>query len=361
MNADTSILPTIIALVMAVAINGYLLLGGADFGGGVWDLLASGPRRARQRALIADSIGPVWEVNHVWLILVVVLLFSCFPSVFAIISVELHIPLTLMLIGVVLRGSAFTFRTYDAHHDDVQRRWGLVFSISSVLTPALLGICVGAIASGAVARASHLEGVSFAARFIAPWANPFVLTLGVLTLALCAFLAAVYLTYEAGEDVQLQDDFRRRAFGAAGVVFVAAFGALALSGTYAPNVRRTMGTFDVSFLLHLATGAFVVFAILALMRRSYRVARVFAAAHVSCFVWGWAFSTYPWILPPDVTFVAAAAPDAVLELILVALALGALVLAPSLVWLFRVFKRQPAAFDDLHEETTGEFHAPNPP
>jgi cytochrome d ubiquinol oxidase subunit II len=359
MNADPSVLPAIIAVVMAVALNGYLLLGGADFGGGVWDLLSSGARRERQRALIADSIGPVWEVNHVWLILVVVLLFSCFPSVFATISIELHIPLTLMIIGIVLRGSAFTFRTYDAHHDAVQRRWGLVFSISSVLTPALLGICVGAIASGAVARAARLEGASFVARFIEPWANPFALALGALALALCAFLAAVYLTFEAGDDIQLQDDFRRRAFGAAAVVFVAAFGALALSGSYAPAVRRTMGALDVSFLLHFATGAFVILALLALARRSWRVARVFAAAHVSCFVWGWAFSTYPWILPPDVTFAGAAAPDAVLQLILLALALGAVVLAPSLVWLFRVFKREPAAGAALHDEPTGE-HGANP-
>lgn len=353
MNAESSVLPLLIAVAMVVALNGYLLLGGADFGGGVWDLLASGPRRARQRALIADSIGPVWEVNHIWLILVVVLLFSCFPSVFATISVELHIPLTLMLVGIVLRGSAFTFRTYDAHRDDVQRRWGLVFSISSLLTPALLGICVGAIVSGAVSRASQLEGASFTGRFIVPWANPFGLTLGALALALCAFLAAVYLTFESGDDVQLQDDFRRRAYGAAVVVFLAAFGALALSGTYAPAVRRTMGTLDVSFLLHLATGAFVILAILALRRRAFRLARVFAAAHVSCFVWGWAFSMYPWILPPDVTFTAAAAPDSVLGLVLVALALGAVVLAPSLAWLFRVFKREPAALADLHGEESG--------
>lgn len=353
MSAESSVLPTIIAFVMAVALNAYLLLGGADFGGGVWDLFASGPRRARQRALIADSIGPVWEVNHVWLILVVVLLFSCFPSVFATISVELHIPLTLMLVGIVLRGSAFTFRTYDAQRDGVQQRWGRVFAISSLFTPALLGICVGAIASGAVAHASRLENATFAERFIAPWANPFVLTIGVLTLALCAFLAAVYLTFEAGNDTGLQDDFRRRALGAAAVVFAAGFGALALSGTYAPNVRRTMGALDVSWIPHLATGAFVGLAMIALVRRSWRIARVFAAAHVSCFVWGWAFVTYPWILPPDVTFASAAAPDEVLRLILLALALGAAALAPALVWLFRVFKREPAAASDLHEDSTG--------
>ena len=114
-------LPDVMAGIMLLALNAYVLLGGADYGGGVWDLLASGPRRARQRALIADAIGPIWEANHVWLILVVVLLFSAFPSAFSAISIALHVPLTIFLIGVVLRGSAFTFRTYDARGDRRQK------------------------------------------------------------------------------------------------------------------------------------------------------------------------------------------------------------------------------------------------
>src|SRR3954466_6248314 len=100
--------------VMVVALVIYVLMGGADFGGGVWDLLAAGPRRREQRALIEKALGPIWEANHVWLILVVVLLFAAFPPAFAAISIALHIPLTLFLVGVVFRGSAFTFRSYDA-------------------------------------------------------------------------------------------------------------------------------------------------------------------------------------------------------------------------------------------------------
>ena len=116
------------AVACLAAITAYVLFAGADFGGGVWDLFATGPRARRQRALIADTIGPIWEANHVWLILVVVILFTGFPVAYARLSVSLHIPLTLMLIGVVLRGSAFTFRSYDRRDDDVQRRWGLVFA-----------------------------------------------------------------------------------------------------------------------------------------------------------------------------------------------------------------------------------------
>src|SRR3954466_13122177 len=109
--------------VMVVALVIYVLLGGADFGGGVWDLLASGPRRDAQRALIEKAIGPIWEANHVWLILVVVVLFGSFPAAFAAISIALHVPITLFLIGVVFRGSAFTFRAYDERDDRHQKRW----------------------------------------------------------------------------------------------------------------------------------------------------------------------------------------------------------------------------------------------
>src|ERR1041385_2079967 len=128
----------------------YALLAGADYGGGVWDLFAFGPRARKQRELIAEAISPVWEANHVWLILVIVILFTAFPPAFAAIATALHIPLSLMLIGIVLRGTAFTFRTYDVQRDNVQRRWSLIFSIARMLTPILLGIILGAIASGTI-------------------------------------------------------------------------------------------------------------------------------------------------------------------------------------------------------------------
>ncbi len=266
-------LPGVLAGIMLLALNAYVLLGGADFGGGMWDLFARGPRREEQRALIAHAIGPIWEANHVWLILVVVLLFTCFPPAFAVISTELHIPLSVMLFGVVLRGSAFTFRTYDAQDDGVQRRWGLVFSLSSILTPAALGACIGAIASGAVGRASALGTVPFAARFVAPWANPFVLGVAAFSLALFSFLAAVYLTVEAGDDVGLQRDFRRRALLAGIAVFVCAFGTLAMADVHAPRVMAGVMRSPAALPLQLATGIAAILAFVALLIRRYRLAR----------------------------------------------------------------------------------------
>ncbi len=135
-------LETILASVLFVALLVYALLGGADFGGGMWDLLAFGPRARRQREAIAAAIAPVWEANHVWLILVVVLLFTAFPVAFADIMTALNIPITVILIGIVLRGSVFVFRKYDAQNDTVHRRWSTIFGIASFLTPFFQGATI---------------------------------------------------------------------------------------------------------------------------------------------------------------------------------------------------------------------------
>jgi len=334
---DLFTLPNVLAGLIVVALNAYVLLGGADFGGGVWDLLAFGPRRSSQRALIAEAIGPIWEANHVWLILVIVLLFTCFPSAFAELSTTLHIPLSLMLIGIVLRGSAFTFRTHHGKDSAIPLYWGRVFAMASAVTPVFLGICLGAVASGAVPRT---DGTDFFGGFIAPWLTPFCLAVGALTLTLFAFLAAVYLTVEA-RDIALQEDFRRRALAAAVAVFVAAGITLAVAMQSAPLVARGLTASAWALPLHVVTGLAALGAIGALWVRRYRVARLAAAAQVSLILWGWALGQYPYLVPPTVTIAEAAAPPLTLTLVLWALAGGALVLFPSLAYLFRVFKRQP--------------------
>src|SRR5260370_11628404 len=178
---------------MISAVIMYALLGGADYGGGVWDLFASGKRAPAQRALIAEAIGPVWEANHVWLVLVIVILFTAFPVAFAAISTALHIPLTLLLIGIVLRGTTFTFRAHDVKRDDVQRRWSLLFSIASIITPVLLGIVLGAIASGTI----RVENGVVVSGFLKSWLGPFPFAVWFFALSLFAFLAAVYFAVEA--------------------------------------------------------------------------------------------------------------------------------------------------------------------
>jgi len=327
-------LADLVAGVIFVALNAYAVLGGADFGGGVWDLLALGPRKARQRELIAEAIGPVWEANHVWLILAIVLLFTCFPPAFARLGTRLHIPLSLVLIGIVLRGSAFTFWRYGA--DEEQRNWGMVFAIASLMTPLLLGTTAGAIASGAVGDGGWGSG-DFYGTYVAPWLNPFALSVGMFALIAFAFLAAVYLTLEA-RDREVREDFRRRALASGVGLFLAAVVVLLLSLNRAPRVRDGLIFAPWAVPLHLLTAAAAITALVALWARRWRVARVAAAAQVSLILWGWALSQYPYILPPDLSIANAAAPAATLRLVLAALVAGAVLLLPSLYYLFRIFK-----------------------
>ncbi|PYP55351.1 MAG: cytochrome BD ubiquinol oxidase subunit II [Gemmatimonadetes bacterium] len=335
-------LADLLAGVIFVALNAYALLGGADFGGGVWDLFATGPRKQRQQQLIAEAIGPVWEANHVWLILAIVLLFTCFPPAFARLGTLLHIPLSLVLIGIVLRGSAFTFWRYGGTEDKELRHWGVLFAIASLVTPVLLGTTVGAIASGALGDGGRGTGDGFVGTYVRPWLNPFTLSVGLFALVAFAFLAAVYLTLEA-EDRELRADFRTRALGTGVALFGAAALALLLSARYAPLVRNGLIFAGWAVPLHAFTAVAAITALAALARGAWRVARIVAAIQVSLILWGWGLSQYPYILPPDLTIADAAAPAATLRLALGALALGAVVLLPSLAYLFRVFKKGPAA------------------
>jgi len=340
--------PEIIAGLLVLALNAYVLLGGADFGGGLWDLLASGPRKEEQRELIADSIAPIWEANHVWLIIVVVMLFTAFPSAFSTIGIVLHIPVSLLLIGIVLRGSAFVFRSYGSRTKQSGTTWGLVFSIASIVAPLLLGAVIGAIADGAVGDAAErMTGSSFTDTFVRPWASPFPMIVGVFALILFAFLAAVYATAAAETDA-LRADFRKRALIAAITVTVVAAPTLFAYGSVigGPADRHLKSV--IAPPLHVITGAAAIATILALWVRRYRLARITAALQVSCIIWGWALSQFPLIIPTEyagLTIRAAAAPSATLDLLLIGLIVGVIVLVPSLVYLYRTFAGRSSLTD----------------
>jgi len=322
-----------LAGVLMVSLNLYALGAGADFGGGVWDMLASGPRQRAQRDTIVHAIGPIWEANHVWLILVIVVLFVAFPVAFAAIGTALHIPLTVMLIGIVLRGSAFAFRSYGGEDDAMQRRWGRTFAMASVVTPVMLGVCAGAVASGAI----RVRDGRVLTDFVSAWRAPFPFAIGLFTLALFAFLAAVYLTLET-DDPDLRSDFRRRALLAAVAVGAMALVSFLLAGTGAPSIRRGLARQWWSLPFQMVTGLVAVGAIAALWARRFPLARGLAMTQVTLILWGWGLAQFPFLIEPDLTFESAAAPGSVLRPLLAALAAGVVVLGPALAYLFRVFK-----------------------
>ena len=332
-------LESIMAGAILVSLTFYVLLAGADFGAGAWHLLAHGRTASAQRALIDRAIGPIWEANHVWLILSVTVLFTAFPRAFAEIGTSLHIPLTLLLIGIVLRGSAFAFRTHDvegaAQRDDrSQAFWQKMFAVSSMLTPIVLGIVIGAIASGTIDGSRG----DFYDRFIAPWFAPFPLAIGILTLVLFAFLAAVYLVVETRSE-ELREDFRRRAIITSMIGAGWGLIALGLSNRGAPMIWHALTGTAWGWLVVLSSAVLAAATLFALWTRQYRMGRVMAAGQAILMLWGWGLAQFPYLLPPAVTVHNAAASAMTLRWMLVALVLGALLLFPSLYYLMRVFRR----------------------
>src|SRR5262245_18056170 len=314
-------------LVAAAGLAGVILygvLGGADFGGGIWDLFAGGPRRDVQRAAIARAMGPVWEANHVWLIFVIVLLFTAFPPAFAALSVGLFGLFHFVLLGITLRGAAFVFRGPEVA-DRRAGHWGTVFGVASVITPVLLGMAVGAVSAGSLRVRDgqvEVEGTT-------PWLAPVSLVIGALALALCAYLAAVYLTVETQGG--LQEDFRRRALLAGTVVVGLAALALPLLRLQTPHLWR--GLLGPRAAPVVGTG--VAAALLSgwsLLRRRFRLARAAAVAQVALLLLGWGLAQYPYLIYPDVTLQDVAAPPPTLRFLLYALPAGMALLVPSL-WL----------------------------
>jgi cytochrome d ubiquinol oxidase subunit II len=323
----------ILILILMISLTFYALFGGADYGGGVWDLLARGPRQREQRELIANAITPVWEANHVWLILVIVLLFSGFPPAFADITTALHIPLTALIVGIVMRGSCFIFRAYHTVDYRAQKRWGLIFAVASTITPICLGIVAGAISSGNIVVKNGISEKGF----LEPWLGWFPLMVGLFALSLFVFLAAVYLTLEA-RDHLLQEDFRRRALLSGIGVAVMAFATFLAAKHGAPDIYRGLLRPSLVWVVQGATAICACTAFISLLVRKYKAARIAAMLQITCILWGWGASQAPYLLQGNMTIEQAAAAPSVLWALIGATAAGMLLLFPSLWYLLSLFK-----------------------
>jgi cytochrome bd ubiquinol oxidase subunit II len=327
-------LATVVAAAMFVGVIAYGLFGGADFGSGFYDLTAGSGRRAAEIRLLVDhSIGPVWEANHVWLIYIVVIWWTGFPIAFAAATTTLFIPLWLALAGIVLRGASFAFRKYAATFAEA-RLFGAVFAASSLITPFFLGTVAGAIASGRVPAGGYGDRIS-------SWLNPTSLVGGCLAVSTCAFLAGVFLTADAArvEIPGLAERLRRRVL-AVGIVI----GLIVFAGLYpvlhdAPTLSQgLLGA--ASPLLGLAALAGGI-TLLLLYRRSYPMARVFAAAAAGAVITGWGVAQYPWMLVDQLTINGAAGAHTTLTALLVVIALAVVIVLPPfgyLLWLTQTEK-----------------------
>jgi cytochrome d ubiquinol oxidase subunit II len=317
-------------VLILVGLAAYTVLGGADFGAGLWELTARGERGAALRDHTHRSMAPVWEANHVWLIFVLVMAWTCYPEAFGSIVSTLTIPLFVAGVGIILRGAAYALRAGSTTPRE-EGAISLLFAFSSILTPFALGLVVGGIASGRV-PVGNAQGDE-----ITSWWNGTSLLIGVLAVATAAYIAAVYLAADARrtESHEIAEAFRTRAL-VAGVLA----GALAVAGPFvlssdAPDIYD--GLTSGAGLVALVASALAGVAALALVAtRRYGLARVAAATAVAAIIAGWGLAQEPYILLPDLTIDEAAANDATITAVLIGFGVGALILIPSLAYLFRL-------------------------
>jgi cytochrome bd ubiquinol oxidase subunit II len=319
--------------ILWVGVTLYAIFGGADFGAGVWDFLAgSGDRAKRIRAQIDRSIGPVWEANHVWLIFVLVILWTAFSPAFSAIFSTAYIPLALAALGIVLRGSGFAFR--HALPGPVERPASRVFGLASVLTPFFMGTVVGAIAAGEVPAEGDGDPT-------ASWTGFLPLTTGVLFVLVAAYTAAVFLVRDSGAagDRELRDYFERRALVAAvaaGIAAVVGVIALRADGRYVYDGLTSwpgVGLVAVSGVCGLiALGLLVT-------GRSYGL-RVAAVGAGTAVIWGYFAAAFPYVLPTSLSIARAAGPSDTLTAVIVVFTVAAITVVPSLILLYTLSQRQ---------------------
>jgi cytochrome bd ubiquinol oxidase subunit II len=325
----------LIILFLGVSLLLYVLMGGADFGAGIIETFS--PKQYRSH--ISRTIGPIWEANHIWIILVVVILFMGFPKVYAQVSLYLHIPLLLMLVGIILRGSSYVFRHYDAVKDGSQAYYGALFRLSSFMTPFFLGTVLGAVMLGHM----DTEAVGFVQKFISPWANVFAFSMGLFVTILCGYLAAVYLVGDFS-DAAMQQHFAKRARQFM-VVLVFAGGLVFLTSEMA----------GLKMMRHFIWGPMTLAALILatatvpLMWRWLALAkvwpvRILAGIQVLLIMGAWAWHQYPTLVRYSnldaLTFYNAAAPEATLRMLTLALGVGIVLIVPSLVFLYRTFGKR---------------------
>lgn len=319
-------------LVLVVGLIMYALFGGADFGGGIWTALAFGPRAGRQRDALFKAIGPVWETNHVWLIFVVVVLFTAFPQGFSALFISLMTPLVLALVGINFRGAAFAFRHFGQEEGREVPLSAMVFEIASVLTPFTLGMAVSATAAGRIAL------VGEPTTQLTGWVNPFTLMGGLVGLAICAYLAPVYMTVRVTGG--LQDDFRKESIIAGLALGIITTLAIPVAIYHAPLFAHRLLASGPIIFVSLAVLCGIVTQFL-LWRRIFLPAQITAGATVVFTLAGFAAALRPDLLIGELTFAAAAAPRPTLVAFLTVLPIGAIILVPSLFYLYWTFRGEP--------------------
>jgi len=326
----------LVVIILGVSFILYTLLGGADFGAGIVETFAG----KREEITISRAMAPVWEANHVWLILAVVILFTGFPLVYASLSWVLHIPLMMVLLGIIMRGTAFTFRHYDVHQGRSHKYYSFLFRVSSFITPVFLGMILGAMILGQI---SLDRSGGFYNLFIAPWLNWFCFTMGLFTACLFAYLASVFLV---GETKIERERIKYAKFSKYSMIATMILGLLVfiIAETEGHSLTRTFlhsAPSIIMLVIAVLLGP-VVWHFLNKEKNKTVYLRVGTGIQVTAILVGWFYIQFPVLIEVknagELTFYNTQAPPATLEQLLIALIVGLLLVIPGFIFLFRVFK-----------------------
>ncbi|RZL50869.1 MAG: cytochrome d ubiquinol oxidase subunit II [Pedobacter sp.] len=329
----------VIIAFLCLAILLYFLLGGADFGAGIIELFTSQKNRSRTRKTMSQAIGPVWEANHMWLIITIVILFVAFPKIYTTMSVYLHIPLAIMLIGIIARGTAFVFRHYDAVKDQMQEVYNKIFIYSSFITPLFLGIIAGSVLSGQI----DTQANDFASAYVFSWLNWFSIAVGLFTVALCGFLAAVYLIGETEAD-----EDKKRFIKKAEYMNVAAviFGAMVFTAAHFENVPLINWVFQDNVALAAVVLASLSLILLwyLLLKGKTKVLRILAGFQVTMILVAISYAHFPNFIRlkngDTISLYETIAPIKTVQSLGWALVLGSFLILPFLGYLFYKFQQK---------------------
>lgn len=331
----------IVIIFLWLSILLYLLLGGADFGAGIIELFTSSKNRQRTRKTLYYAIGPIWEANHMWLIIAIVILFVGFPYIYTTLSIYLHIPLTIMLLGIIARGTAFVFRHYDAIKDDMQFWYNRIYISSSFITPLFLGIIAGSTISGHI----NPQANDFVSAYVLGWLNIFSICVGLFTVSLCGFLASIYLI---GEAENKEDTIRFIAKAKRMNIFAGVCGALVFIAAELDDVPLWKWVIDDNVGLSAILLAAISLSVLwyAVKKGRTMIIRALAGFQVTMILLAISYAHFPDFIilqnTTNLSLLLYQAPEKTMEALSWALILGSVFILPALFYLYYSFKKKVA-------------------
>lgn len=324
----------LVVVVLGISLVLYTILGGADFGAGIIELFIGD----KSNSTVSRAMAPVWEANHMWLIIAVVILFNGFPKAYVILSTNLHIPVLIFLIAIVLRGTAFTFRHYDAIKDKSEKVYSALFRYSSLVAVFFLGVTISAFFSGTLPSTSN---GSFADIYVYPWFNWFAVSVGIFMVTISSYIAGIFLLGEvtSEEGYSIIHKFIKWVFGlsiiSGGSIFVSSY-------LCEYKFHESFINHPISIAAAIVTSLFVPVIFKSITQKKVWKLRIIVGTQIILIIMGWFFIQWPNLaIFDDGTYLSmhdAASPVASMRVLFVALAIGVVIIFPSLFYLFKIFK-----------------------